>query len=486
MKRVALVIGNAEYHENPLANPGNDAQDMAATLRNFDFIVHECVNGTHREMDGAVRDFRGELYDADVGLFFFAGHGLQIDGVNYLLATDSEMGSEIDAKHTAMSLDFVIDSMEKTGTSTSVIILDACRNNPWERRWQRSASGRGLASVYAPRGTLIAFATSPGQVASDGPGERNGAYTSALLQHIGAPDCTIEAMFKRVRNTLSVATKGKQISWEHTSLASEFFFNLSVGARIDSYRATSIRDGLLELDETRESHEIIRKLKIDTWGVQNPALARFNATVAARFSRDSLFVIGRNVYQAACGNANAAVALIDDFVARTNGLKPEKRKALLDGMLFEVFFNSDGEIRDTPKDSRFNELFSLQRYASTSSSFDFISECLLPYSNRFYAHPGKCGAVAIDVVLAQSSDDDPHTVRVCIASEDLLRPDDSFGSKYEEPIRFRTFDREDFEERISRQLLIPLHLLSFTYSGVCKKPTALRFPRAWTVRKRFG
>ena len=272
MKKVALVIGNATYPENPLENPGNDARDMSAALKKFNFEVHYCVDGTHLEMERALKDFRAELYEADVGLFFFAGHGIQIEGTNYLLATDTRMDSELDAKHSAMKLDLVIDYLEKSNTSTSIVILDACRNNPWERRWERSVAGNGLASVYAPRGTLIAFATSPGQVAGDGKGKRNGLYTSALLEHIGTPDCAIEAMFKRVRNTLSVATGGKQISWEHTSLAVEFFFNLSVGARIDTYQATSLRDGLLELDESLASHDIIRKLKILTWEVQNNAL----------------------------------------------------------------------------------------------------------------------------------------------------------------------------------------------------------------------
>ena len=205
---------------------------MAAVLRRFEFTVLECMDGTHKAMEQKLRDFREAMYDADVGLFFFAGHGLQIEGSNYLLATDTSTGDEVDVKHSSLSLDYVIDSMEKSQTLINLIILDACRQNLWERRWERSSTTRGLASVYVPKGTLIAFATSPGQVAYDGKGQRNGRYTSALLQHIIAPDCTIEAMFKRVRNTLSVTTEGKQISWEHTSLSSEFFFNRSVGVRI--------------------------------------------------------------------------------------------------------------------------------------------------------------------------------------------------------------------------------------------------------------
>jgi uncharacterized caspase-like protein len=132
---------------------------------------------------------------------------MQIDGENYLAAVDTDGTDEIAAKHSSLALNRVIEVMEKSGCSTSIIVLDACRNNPFERAWTRSMESRGLAPVYAPRGTLIAFATSPGQTASDGRG-RNGAYTAALLQHMTTPDCSIETMFKRVRNTLSAATKG--------------------------------------------------------------------------------------------------------------------------------------------------------------------------------------------------------------------------------------------------------------------------------------
>jgi uncharacterized caspase-like protein len=148
---------------------------------------------------------------------------MQIEGENYLTAVDSDFGNETDAKHSSLSLNRVIETMEKSGAATKIIILDACRDNPFEFAWHRSAATRGLAPVYAPRGTIIAYATSPGQVALEGK-DRNGRYTAALLKHIDVPDLSLEAMFKRVRNTLNGTTKGKQISWEHTSLAGEFFW----------------------------------------------------------------------------------------------------------------------------------------------------------------------------------------------------------------------------------------------------------------------
>lgn len=240
----ALVIGNAAYeHAGVLTNPTNDAEDIAAKLAGCGFAVSKAIDCSVLDMDRALKRFKKSLSDNDVGLFFFAGHGMQIEGENYLAAVNTDTAGEDEAKYSSLALNRVIEVMEKAGTSTNIIILDACRDNPFERAWRRSAAARGLAPVYAPKGTLIAFATSPGQVASDGKG-RNGAYTAALLQHIETPDCSIENMFKRVRNTLSAATRTKQISWEHTSLSGEFFFNLSLGVRIDAYSDAALSDSL--------------------------------------------------------------------------------------------------------------------------------------------------------------------------------------------------------------------------------------------------
>jgi len=483
MKRVALVIGNAAYSERPLANPCNDANDVANVLRQFGFDVLEHKDATLEAMGRALEAFREELYTADLGLFFFAGHGVQIDDKNYLLATDTRTKKgEIDVKYSSMKLDEVIESMEKSGTHTNLVILDACRDNPWERRWHRSSGTRGLASVYVPQGTLIAFATSPGQTAADGEGKRNGEYTSALLQHIGAPDCTIEAMFKRVRNTLSVATEGKQISWEHTSLASEFYFNRSIGSRIDEYSTTALKDALFEYDASRPSHAVIRALKVLTWSTQERAMMKLVPEFIEKCHKNNLFLLGRNIYQAACGHERTAARFISDFSGKTRGVSEKKRKPLLDGMLFEVFFDSRGKLRQDFKLGCFSELFSLQQYESNASSFEFIAECLLPYAHRFHALPGKNVEVVVDVVLEVRDDPKrPHVARICIASGNVLRPEDE-DDENQEPQRFSKYSIEDFEARISSELMIPHHLLSFSYCGV-KNPSKVQTPSYWTVSK---
>jgi uncharacterized caspase-like protein len=185
-KMAALVFGNSAYPGNDLVNPVNDATDLGAKLQSYGFNAIVAKDRSVQDMEKDLKEFGKLLATHDVGLFFFAGHGMQIEGSNYLLALNTALDSETDAKYSSLPLDKVVDVMAKSQASTKIIILDACRNNPWERKWQRAPGLRGLASVYAPKGTIIGFATSPGEVASDGTG-RNGTYTAALLQHIDTP-----------------------------------------------------------------------------------------------------------------------------------------------------------------------------------------------------------------------------------------------------------------------------------------------------------
>jgi hypothetical protein len=486
---IALVIGNADYENaTKLKNPVNDANDITTKLLASGFTVEKVLDCTYSEMDQALKRFKGSLKGKDVGLFFFAGHGLQIDRENYLTAIDSDASGEDEAKYSSLPLNRVIEVMEKADTQTSIIILDACRDNPFERAWSRSSVSRGLAPVYAPRGSLIAYATSPGQVALDGDG-RNGAYTAALLQHISTPDCSIENMFKRVRNTLSAATAGKQISWEHTSLAGEFFFKLSIGVRIDLYSEEALSDKLFVLDDAKTSHRTIRALKSLTWPTQNSAINVITAAIANKASTNSLFVLGRNVYQAACGGSNGACGYIDGFVDRTQGMDEMKRKAILDGMLFEIFFDPLARLRTQFKSGSLLSVFALQTVKELAPSFDFIAECLLPDIGRFHVLPGKKHDAVIDVITKRGTLPGQHIVEGIYfgGSNILWLEDQDYAAEPGETPPSEKLSVSSFEEKLAEQMIVPMHLLNVTYKseladGVAR--TKILFPYGWTTRKR--
>ncbi|HEJ4266741.1 MULTISPECIES: caspase family protein [Stenotrophomonas] len=483
-KMTALVIGNAAYDgDGKLANPVNDATDIAKKLGDYGFDVETVTDANYKDMDKALTRFRAALATSEVGLFFFAGHGMQIDGVNYLLAIDTPMDDETDAKHGSLSLDKVIETLERSKVATKIIMLDACRNNPWKREWQRSASTLGLAPVYAPRGTIIGFATSPGQYALDGKG-RNGTYTGAILQHIDEADCLIETMFKQVRNTVSAESKGKQITWEHTSLSGNFAFNQSLSKLITDYGPEALADALFVIDPAKKSHKVIAGLKSHNWYSQNDALALITAGSLTKASNDNLFVMGRNIYQAACGGSRAAEAFISNFIDRTAHFPAEKRKAILDGMLFEVFFDPDGQPRTAIKANHFSEVFALKKHKNLQSSFDFIGSALAASNAKLYAIPG--GPLDVSVTITAKAIANGFRIEgVYVDGVNILRLEDEAEASDDEgnPIYVRT-SVSQFEKTLSAQMKLPPSQLKLTYSPPeADEAGSLRVRAGFTVSK---
>jgi hypothetical protein len=227
-KRVALVIGNAAYQNTtPLLNPSNDAGDVAGSLTRLGFDVVDGRDLDKRSMERLIRQFAVKLSGADVALFFYAGHGLQVEGRNFLVPTDAKLTSEGDVDFESLSVDLVVKQMERDA-KTSLVLLDACRDNPLARSLARSMGtrstqvGQGLAEVKAGIGTLIGFSTQPGAFALDGTG-RNSPYTEALLKHLETPGKDFSGVLVEVRNDVLKTTGGRQVPWEHTSLTGQVY-----------------------------------------------------------------------------------------------------------------------------------------------------------------------------------------------------------------------------------------------------------------------
>jgi hypothetical protein len=222
--RIALVIGNSNYKSAPLKNPVNDAKDMAAILKYFGFEVTLKLDIDHRIMEKSIRNFGKKLLNGGIGLFYYAGHGTQVKGHNYLIPINSEIESEADVKFETVDAGLILGKMEDAQNDLNIIILDACRNNPFARSF-RSPS-LGLARMDAPKGSLIAYSTAPGSVAADGD-NRNGIYTKYLLENMKRPGLKIEEILKNVRVAVVSETSSKQIPWESSSLMGDFYFNIS-------------------------------------------------------------------------------------------------------------------------------------------------------------------------------------------------------------------------------------------------------------------
>jgi uncharacterized caspase-like protein len=223
--KIALLIGNSAYREAPLRNPVNDVRAMARTLRELGFTVLAHENTSKRAMETAIIEFGRRLADGGVGFFYYAGHGLQVRGRNYLVPVDADIESEAATRIAAVDVDLLLEQMAEARNRVNVVILDACRNNPFERRLRGAA--KGLAAVDAARGTLIAYATAPGSVAADGEGA-NGLYTEELLKALRVPDLSVEEVFKRVRVGVTTRSKGAQTPWESSSLTGDLIVNVTV------------------------------------------------------------------------------------------------------------------------------------------------------------------------------------------------------------------------------------------------------------------
>jgi formylglycine-generating enzyme required for sulfatase activity len=217
--RVALVIGNARYSQAPLRNAARDAEAMAGLLEEARFSVTLLQEATHQEMESALREFSERLSPGSIGLFYYAGHGVQFSGRNYLIPLDAEIREAHELRYRALEVGWVLDAMGASESAVNLVILDACRNNPFPAATR--SEQRGLAPLQAPGGSFIAFATAPGAVAADGAGP-HGLYTSALLKHLRAPGLPIELAFKRVRQEVLQNSSGTQTPWDQSSLAVDF------------------------------------------------------------------------------------------------------------------------------------------------------------------------------------------------------------------------------------------------------------------------
>ncbi len=228
-RRTALVIGNGAYKSSPLRNPVNDASDFADALQNLGFSVILKTNADQRTMEESIRYFGKKLRSGGVGLFYFAGHGLQINGRNYLIPIGADLESEADVKYEGVDAGRVLAQMEEAENGLNIIILDACRDNPFARSFR--SSDRGLAKMDAPEGSILAYATAPGSIAADGSG-RNGLYTSKLLKHINSSGLPVELFFKEVRRDVRNESGRKQIPWTESSLVGDFYFNPKRGIAV--------------------------------------------------------------------------------------------------------------------------------------------------------------------------------------------------------------------------------------------------------------
>jgi uncharacterized caspase-like protein len=258
-KRVALVIGNAAYqHTGKLGNPINDARDVGGALKAVGFEVIDGFDLDKAGMDRRIRDFAVALSGAEVGLFFYAGHGLQVAGANYLVPVDAQLSTAAALDFEMVRLDLVHRTMEREA-STNIIFLDACRDNPLSRNLARAMGtrsaqvGQGLAAMESGIGTLISFSTQPGNVALDGVG-RNSPFAGALVRQLGASTEDLSSLLIAVRNDVMKETQRRQVPWEHSAMTGRFYFKAPATDAAQSWAAIKETRDIATLEAFRRQY----------------------------------------------------------------------------------------------------------------------------------------------------------------------------------------------------------------------------------------
>ncbi|MFM2395330.1 MAG: hypothetical protein RLZZ546_3313 [Bacteroidota bacterium] len=466
MRTLALVIGNNNYakKEHVLTNAVNDAQDINTKLQALEYYTLNSFDCTTENFDGAIKNFATHLSNYDVGLFYFSGHGLQIEGKNFLTGIDTSFIDESSAKYSSIPLDQIIEYMHKSGAKTKILILDACRDNPLPNTFRGPAQS-GLAPIHAPKGTFIAFSTSPGEKARDYGAGRNSVYTGALLNHIDDINIPIEDMFKRVRTTVSNMTEGKQTSWEHTSMIGNYAFNsgqllVSLGL---PYRNDVVRDSEF-VNSGSQIDDIIEKLKRSNWYTQKSGFFDLFSVDKSKLTESDYFLIGRCVLSAAEGGEYTANEFLNDLAKEIIHMFGTNHVHVLNGILYEMYFNSKGKFRLNSFKSQFvDQIFNLQQNQQFSESFKFISKQLEKLHSYLYYIPTETPqSVPLELKMERFTDKQKHLKApffelksVKYQTIELLM--NSEGYHHLDIVEF-----EEMKEKFSKALCIPMKYLTIS------------------------
>jgi len=352
----ALVIGNGRYKHSPLKNPVNDANGVAEALRAVGFEVTLGLEMSRESMRGAIEAYVASLARAKaVGLFYFAGHGVQLAWRNYLLPLDAEIMNVEQLRERAIDVNSLIDGLRKAANPMNIIVLDACRDNPFGGHAQ--SEQRGLSQLDAPPTTLLAYATAPGNTAADGEGD-NGLYTEHFLREIKVPETRVEDVFKRVRLAVRRRSNGQQIPWESTSLEEDFWF-------IPPAQVRRLAEAEAEREYQQELAvwERIRKAQepgpFEDYLLRHPSgrfseLAQLNLDrLLAKQGEKAVEIVAapQNPYSKGSGRANTAYKIGDSYIYRITHMvsgQEERpfRYVITDITDTEIIFNNGSESAD--------------------------------------------------------------------------------------------------------------------------------------------
>ncbi|WP_131537874.1 caspase family protein [Pedobacter nototheniae] len=464
MNGLALVVGIDDYENTTkLDNAVKDAEAISDTLEKLGYVTKLLKDPGIFEFDQAVTDFEDQLRGYDVGLFYFAGHGFEVEEKNLLCGKEMHLTSAFMIKRDSIELDKVLKVMKLSGVKTKIVILDACRK-PFPDG-TRSAAARGFGPVNAPEGTLLAFSTSPGQGANDDNGEGHSRYTAAFLTHIQDEKIPIEVFFKRVRTTVAALSGGVQISWEHTSLIGEYSFNS--GQMRHANNMPYPDDAIVDSVYRANSHgtnisDVIRGLG-GNWDHQNAALSNLVSVQLQTIEDKELFLIGRGLVGAFQNNAHSAQGIFNNLGVSLEHRFGSRKTHVVNGMLFELYFDSKGLLRrERHRCACIDLLFTLEHQQAFAECFNLISDQLRPFTRHFpYMPSSQPMTLPVDLELVVIPDRPlwRKLISISINGQDYTfrrRPGSTISPVFDPEDDFtRVLSSQEFLKQLSVDLLVP-------------------------------
>lgn len=399
MRTLAVIIGNNDYHQGAeLTNAINDANGINEVFERLGYDIIFNLNCKADDYTKLLSEFEERIKEYDASIFYYAGHGFELDGENYLPATDCQIppANKYEAGRFSIRITELLEIYKKYSNKVNIVIIDACR-----KAFERSGNV-ALAPMFAPKGTLLAFSTSPNEGASDGGFDGNSIYTGSVLKYLGREHLSVEELFKKVRKTVYALSEGRKTTWEHTSLINDFYFN--TGQLVHSidipYSTDVVKD--INYDEATEFGELISKLRTYNWHVQNPAIDEILKIPPSDLDKNQQFILGRNLLQAS-GAAASACNFMEQIRTKISKYSYNQENHVLNGILFEIYFNAHGEFRKSATKKHYiEEILALRKDSSYENSFSFIADLLSNTGyNLIYIPKKEDEFIDIDVVASE-------------------------------------------------------------------------------------
>lgn len=471
MKRMALCIGNDAYSIlPPLKCAIADATAMEMELKNLGFDTELKTNLDRTGLADAIYSFADKIENYDAALIYYAGHGFQIDGDNILAPVELNNQDRPEMiRYNAFPMSDLTEILNRFPSQTKIVILDACRDIIGHR-----GAIKDFAPISAPQGSVIAFATSPGQSSKENVKTGHGYYTEALMKYMALPRVPIETTFKKVREFLFAKTSGTQIPWEHTSLVGEFYFNPDTIYDGATYSLEAYTDNRFRFNADSKIKAIVDGLKSYSWPQQEPAVRSVNEIDFQTASGNELFVLGRNIYQAADGNCYACQRFIDGF-SENSKIPAQSKLHILNGMAYEIYFDSSNKIRNAYKLGYYQKIIDYLERAEFYGSRDFIAAKLSSVSNKPIYIPGQ--NEAMEFIIQTHNEDEGRCVDDIIYHGKSVFYDEDGAKKPETMDYPKETNSYRLTQEISGKVAAPLDRMKLQYDTELSEDASIIIPQ---------